>query len=348
MKQANGMGSVCKLSGNRRKPYAVRITVGTEYNESTDTYTQKRKIIGYYATQNEARKALALYNDNPCDAKMLDVTFCDVWQIISPNIQSKISKSRYDAYNSAYKKCDYIHNKKMREIRTADLQRVIDGIKTKSGTKSDVKTVMGKIFEYCMQNDIVSKDYSRFVKFEIDDVSIKRELFSHDAVSRLRMRPNEWQFDLMLILLFTGARINEIVSNTKSNVNLKDRTIYVDESIAKNKSSVRFIPIHKEIMPIIEKHMNAPGPYLICKPNGNKIEYKNFMSRDIKMVNEWMQEEHTPHDTRHTFITRAHESNIDNLVIQRIVGHTPDTITQSIYTHISNEELLKAVDSIIL
>ena len=55
---------------------------------------------------------------------------------------------------------------------------------------------------------------------------------------------------------------------------------------------------------------------------------------------------HTPHDTRHTFITRARECGMDALILQRIVGHTSKTITEKVYTHISNDELLKEISKI--
>ena len=46
----NGFGSVHKLTGNRRKPYRVRITVG--WKDANDiNKTQKYKTIGYFATK---------------------------------------------------------------------------------------------------------------------------------------------------------------------------------------------------------------------------------------------------------------------------------------------------------
>ena len=44
MKLPNGYGSVAKLTGNRRRPYMVRITTGF-----TDDGRQLMKILGYYA-----------------------------------------------------------------------------------------------------------------------------------------------------------------------------------------------------------------------------------------------------------------------------------------------------------
>lgn len=54
MKHPNGYGAVVKLGGNRRKPYAVRITTGY-----TDEGTQKVVYLGYYEIR---KQALAEYN----------------------------------------------------------------------------------------------------------------------------------------------------------------------------------------------------------------------------------------------------------------------------------------------
>ena len=60
MRLPNGFGGISKLSGNRRKPYAVRITIGW-----TDEAKQIVKYLGYYKTRSEALKALSAYTISP-------------------------------------------------------------------------------------------------------------------------------------------------------------------------------------------------------------------------------------------------------------------------------------------
>lgn len=87
MRNANGTGSITKLSGNRRKPYAVIVTTGFEYDEVKDSYKQKRKYLGYYATQTEARKALADFLDNPYDVNKYDATVESVWNVVKTRLE---------------------------------------------------------------------------------------------------------------------------------------------------------------------------------------------------------------------------------------------------------------------
>ena len=53
----------------------------------------------------------------------------------------------------------------------------------------------------------------------------------------------------------------------------------------------------------------------------------------------------TLHELRHTFITRCHEKVIDELIIQKWVGHAKGSrMTKVVYTHINNETELKSIE----
>lgn len=343
MKQANGTGCITKLSGNRRKPYAVVLTTKTEYDEKTDTYKQKRKYLGYFATQQEARKYLAMYNDAPCDPEYVDITFAEIWEAIKPKLFEDLSEKRCGCYSAAYK---YITcaDKRIKDIKASDLQKCIDECEHKSSTKQNIKTVMSKVYEYAMQNDYVSKDYSKYVKFEKDATSIKRLVFTPAEVETLWDNQGDWVADMMLVLLYTGMRINEFLASKSLDIDLDNKTITLPRNIVKNDSSARIVPIHERIIPILERFKSRGKEHIAVKPNGTLIQYKNFMGRDLKKLNELLGVRHTPHDTRHSFVTRARECGCDNLVIQRIVGHAPETITEQVYTHLTIEELIEQIN----
>lgn len=52
MRLPNGYGSVFKLAGNRRKPWAVRKTVGWELNHKTKRSKPIYHFVGYYRDSN--------------------------------------------------------------------------------------------------------------------------------------------------------------------------------------------------------------------------------------------------------------------------------------------------------
>ena len=82
MRNPNGYGSFYKLSGNRRRPWAVRITTGWERdkNNPDSLGKQKYKILGYYKTRPEAVLALAEYNNEPYDLDSNKITFEELFE----------------------------------------------------------------------------------------------------------------------------------------------------------------------------------------------------------------------------------------------------------------------------
>ena len=56
--------------------------------------------------------------------------------------------------------------------------------------------------------------------------------------------------------------------------------------------------------------------------------------------------DHNPHDTRHTFITKAKEANMNEYILKMIVGHEMADITEKIYTHRTVEDLKREMKKI--
>ena len=80
MKLPNGYGSVTKLSGNRRKPYLARVTLGWVINEETGKAVQNRVPIGTFKTKKDALQALAEYGANPYDIQNNNMTLAELYE----------------------------------------------------------------------------------------------------------------------------------------------------------------------------------------------------------------------------------------------------------------------------
>src|SRR5690554_2960930 len=98
MRLPNGYGSVYKLSGNRRKPWIARKTIGWD-----DDGKQLYQIIGYYEKRQDALTALAEFNQNPYSIEASTVTFAEVFEKWSKEKFNKISQSNINGYNASYK-----------------------------------------------------------------------------------------------------------------------------------------------------------------------------------------------------------------------------------------------------
>ena len=99
MRNPNGFGCVYKASGNRRKPYIARVTIGWD----EETGKQKFKILGSYASSPEAFIALSEYNSDPYDIEASKVTFRELFEKWRDQKYHKICRSMQLSYNNAFR-----------------------------------------------------------------------------------------------------------------------------------------------------------------------------------------------------------------------------------------------------
>lgn len=328
MRNPNSYGSVYKLQGNRRRPWVVAITAGTIYDEAKDEYRYKKKILGYFAKQKDAIAFLADYNKKGLTPESLEMTLSDIWTKVKDRKLSSVGSARAYAYDNAFRYLSALHDKPFRDLRTVDLQEAVDECQKGSGIKRTIKTLLNLCYDFALENDICDKNYAHFVKIQSDDAKVERTILS-ERVSRCEFATNEPFCDIVTILVYTGMRINELLKNTADNFNREDMTLTIPPELAKNKTSVRTIPIHEEAQEAMLRFMD-----LAERP-------------DYQQVYSWMKlKGFTPHSTRYTFATKAHECRLDELTIKRILGHSPDNITQKLYTRITLEDMRKELSKL--
>ena len=103
MKLPNGFGSVYKLSGRRRKPWAARKTTGWTWNEEKQKSYPVYQFIGYYATRQDALTALAEFNKDPYDLHIDTMQLSELYEKWSDVHFETVSKSNVQGYRAAWK-----------------------------------------------------------------------------------------------------------------------------------------------------------------------------------------------------------------------------------------------------
>jgi len=349
MKLPNGYGSVYKLPGNRRKPWAIRITVSKTMDED-GKYKWKYKYLGYYETHSEALNALALYNTNPYDVDSVKITFAEIYEKWSAEHYPKVSTSNIHGYTAAYKVCFSLHNMKFNEIKKSHLQHIVDTCGKNFPTLRKIKVLFNMLFKFAMQNDVCSKDYSEFVDIiqykNRNPDKINRSPFSIDEIEQIwkAIQVDEY-YQQVLILIYTGIRISEFWELKKEDVFLEKRYFEVKKS--KTQAGIRRVPIAEKLYPFFEYWMNAESDYVFCNRQNKKFTDKNFRDSYWKpMMKNLDMESHRPHDTRHTCVSLLTKAQVDDKTIKKIVGHAGQGITEQVYTHFELQQLLDAINKI--
>ena len=225
MKNPNGWGSVHKLPGNRRNPWRVRITAGWTVGENGKA-KQETKTLGYYPTQEEAMLALADYHRNPYsfDNK---ITFAELYDRWSKNKFPTISESNVKGYTASYNACTELYKMRFIDIRLAHLQGVIDNCGKNYPTLRKIKILLSQLYTYAIQNDICDKDYSDFIdiaKHKDKKAPAKHKLFSQDELKIIwENAPRSDDIGIILMLIYSGVRISELLDLKKENVHHSKR-----------------------------------------------------------------------------------------------------------------------------
>lgn len=331
MRLPNGYGSVTKLSGARRRPYMVRVTSDCIYNKDLDEYIQKRTVLGYFAKRSEALEALASYNKNPYSILEANMSVEALWNSIKDDV--KASDDRKKVYDHVFDKyMAKIHKMAIKDVKTKHLQQIIDDCEHGYSTKSNIRTVMKHIFKYAAQNDLVEKNYVDFIEFEQEKTILEREIYTDEEVQKLWDHSDLQEYAITLILLHQGMRIKEFIDLTHEDVDFNKKTIVIKQG--KNKYSQRTIPIHDNVVGLFKQLFKIDEDHFTTL---NRHKYEYFTT---KVLN------HRAYDSRHTFATKCGKNGIRKILIQKIMGHKPDSILEEVYTHISLQEMAEAISNV--
>lgn len=337
MRNPNGYGSIFKLSGKRRKPFAVRVTVG--FNDSGK---QIRKIIGTFVNRREANEFLVAYNDNPL-MYINQITFSQVYDKWSKGKYELVSKSTIANYRISFEHARRLHDISMLDIKTYHLQEVIDSVGDKYGAKKQIRNLFNQLYDYALRNDIVAKDYSKFVDIGKNKKVSNRKPFTNEEIELLWNNLElEW-VDTVLILIYTGMRIGELLDVKNEDINLEEEYIVGGNKTEAGKN--RLIPLNKKIIPLIKNRMSEHKYFILNYKNKQK-GYSNYKRENFEKLMRTLNMEHTPHDTRHTFATLLNNANANPTNIIKLIGHANFNTTEKVYTHKDIEELKKTINKI--
>lgn len=320
MKRANGMGTICKLSGKRRRPYALKVTIGW-----SETGVQRYKYISYHRTYREALEALNKYIDDPYTLNSVTLSkLYDEWIAL----QDWKADGTIRSYETAYKKLKPLHDVKVGQIDRIMLQRFYDSLPGTVNSAVNVRKLLQNLIKYAVKRGYLPVSALNLHKVvEISDKpeprTIDRNIITNEEIAHLwDISATSETAKMILFYIYTGLRFSELYE-------LQEENCYPDhlEIIkAKTKAGQRTVPLSDKAKSLL------PIPH-IPKYNVFNRYFQEFLPG------------HHIHDTRHTFTTLLTEAGVDKRVIRAIVGHSAKDVTDH-YTHIELSVMLDAVNRI--
>lgn len=176
----------------------------------------------------------------------------------------------------------------------------------------------------------------------------------------------------MLLSLFTGARMGEVLALEWGDLNAKKRTIRINKDLErvqlfddpsgkktelilqetpKSKTSNRETPVYENIWQLlmfhqqIQLHEGQLNPLNLLFPSkrGTYTDPRTYQKRVQAVCKRCELQGVNVHALRHTFATRLMEQNVPIRIIQNLMGHASIVTTEK-YSHVLDDEKRKAIN----
>ncbi len=148
---------------------------------------------------------------------------------------------------------------------------------------------------------------------------------------------------LIELLYATGVRVSELVSLSKSSIDIDAGILHCTGKGSKQ----RRVPVGRAAIGWLQKYDAARRSLLAGAKDTNRL-FIGLSGRPLTRQNVWAALKRyadkagilgvTPHVLRHSFATHLLEHGADTRSVQAMLGHS-DLATTQIYTHVTNERL---------
>lgn len=217
-----------------------------------------------------------------------------------------------------------------------------------------------KIQYNIMEDETLTKPISKKKTVPVQALSVKEQQL---LCSTLKTCPNPEYKQIILLQLYTEARIGEILALSRDCIDLKNNSLTIYRSLSKDKNNKVKLGEHTKTYDKktgIDKGkrtfpMNDNVKRIITEVLKNKItnmygllfwDYEENSFINYYEINGYLRrlnEKHnicnfslSTHNLRHTFITRCQEKGMPLVVLQSLVGHVEgSSITNDVYTSVS-------------
>lgn len=312
----------------------------------------------YFETFNEMFKVKLISNGNMIESSnsnetiIMDEspTFKEIWDIEYDRLEVGKSYSWRSSFNTAFKNLEPLHNLKICEIKTKELQSAFDIMISKGhcgkSKLNNMRIVCNRVFDYAIKMDYILKDYTKYIISNPNSEGRnKRKSFTVEEIKAL-INDNTDESKKILIYIFTGARPIELLSIKRCDVHLDEN--YIVGGVKTKSGKNRFMPIHPIVKPMIKYFLDNFDYEYIFSNNSPRLSYNEYLSQyHVCMERLGLSSDHQePYDTRHTFSTLAKTNHMETSSRKKIMGHSCNDITDDVYTHEPVEYLYEEIKKI--
>ncbi len=237
-----------------------------------------------------------------------------------------------------------------------------------------IRSVLRPAFQMAMEDQTIPFNPFNFelAKVLIND-SVQREAISNaDERKFLKFVQEDpyycKYYEGIYILFKTGLRISEFCGLTKSDIDLKNKTLTVDHQLQrttegkyiirtpKTKAGIRTLPISDDVCdcfreilkrrvnPKVEPMIDGKSGFLYLDKNGRPMvsmhwgKYFQHILEKYNKIYKVQLPKITPHVARHTYCTNMAKKEVSAKTLQYLMGHSDISVTMNVYTHLGLQD----------
>nr|DAU81909.1 MAG TPA: Integrase [Caudoviricetes sp.] len=323
-RRANGTGTVYKIQqGNRSRPWVA---------------VRNRILLGSYATKAEATAALELSAGRRIE-ETYNMLFSEVFESWKTEHYRKLSIKGQEGSDNAYKYFAPLHARKFRELRVSDFQPCVDAAINagrSESTQKKLKQLISQMSKWAIREGVCGTSYAPFIQLTHTPPK-EKPIFTDAELAKLRKDDTD-SARIILMLVYTGVRINELFSATLDAYHGSYFITGSKTAAGKN----RVVPIPEPARQYFESFAAKATTFLLDGYAGNRIP-SNFRCREyadtLKRLNIPYR---SPHNSRHTYASHAVKNKVRPEQLQKILGHADYSTTAEIYVHSDTNDLIDA------
>lgn len=229
------------------------------------------------------------------------------------------------------------------------IEKKIDEQKLKMSTIHEIAGILKQILLF--SNIQIKFKLPKITKKEIQILSSTQRQVLENYIS---FHLNEITIGILLSL-YTGLRIGEVCGLTWGDINFSSGIMKIYKTIsriqnsdcssrktklvlstAKTKNSIRFIPIHDELLCLLKKFKtkNQLNDFTyILTSTSFFIDPRNYYNQFKNILKKCGLEQFNYHSLRHTFATNCIKEGLDPKSLSELLGHSDIKTTLSFYVH---------------